>query len=72
MVATKTRGRAKSTAGDLPPHEGVPPELAPQFHSVLETVRQRYLDALPIAAAILTVSDDTFVECANDQFRFLK
>ncbi|HYI64893.1 MAG TPA: bifunctional diguanylate cyclase/phosphodiesterase [Allosphingosinicella sp.] len=71
MQAAKTRGREKSAAGDLPPHEGVPPELAPQFHHVLETVRQRYLDALPIAAAIVTISDDSFVDCANDQFRFL-
>jgi diguanylate cyclase (GGDEF)-like protein len=49
----------------------VPPELAPQFHRVLETVRQRYLDALPIAAAILTIADETFIECANDPFRRL-
>jgi diguanylate cyclase (GGDEF)-like protein len=71
MVAAKTRGRTESAAGALPPHDGVPPELAPQFHNVLETVRQRYLDALPIAAAIVTISEDTFIECANDQFRFL-
>ena len=71
MQAANTRGRAKAAAGDLPPHEGVPPELAPQFHTVLETVRQRYLDALPIAAAIVTIGDDSFVDCANDQFRFL-
>ncbi|HKR25685.1 MAG TPA: bifunctional diguanylate cyclase/phosphodiesterase [Allosphingosinicella sp.] len=49
----------------------MPPELAPHFHAVLETVRQRYLDALPIAAAILTISEDSFIDCANDQFRFL-
>jgi diguanylate cyclase (GGDEF)-like protein len=71
MQAAKTRARTRKAAGDLPPHEGVPPELAPQFHSVLETVRQRYLDALPIAAAIVTVSNDSFIDCANDQFRFL-
>ncbi len=71
MQAAKTRGRSKAAAGDLPPDGGVPPELAPQFHKVLEAVRQRYLDALPIAAAILTLADDTFIECANDQFRFL-
>jgi diguanylate cyclase (GGDEF)-like protein len=71
MQGAKTRGRGKPAAGDLPPHEGVPPELAPQFHAVLESVRQRYLDALPIAAAIVTLSDDSFIDCANDQFRFL-
>jgi diguanylate cyclase (GGDEF)-like protein len=71
MAAAKTRARGKSAAGKLPPHGGVPPELAPQFHNVLESVRQRYLDALPIASAILTVGDDTFIECANDPFRLL-
>jgi diguanylate cyclase (GGDEF)-like protein len=70
MEAAKARGRGKPVAGELP-RGGVPPELAPQFHQVLETVRQRYLDALPIAAAILTLGDDTFIECANDPFRIL-
>jgi len=71
MQAAKTRGARKGSAGDLPPHDGVPPELAPQFHNVLETVRQRYLDALPIAAAIVTTGEDAYIDCANDQFRFL-
>jgi diguanylate cyclase (GGDEF)-like protein len=71
MQATKARGRGKSIAGEVPPQGGVPPELAPQFHRVLETVRQRYVDALPIAAAILTIADDAFIECANDPFRLL-
>ena len=71
MQATKARGSRKKAADASPAHGGVPPELAPQFHDVLETVRQRYLDALPIAAAIVTIADDNFIECANDQFRFL-
>ncbi|HEX8261821.1 MAG TPA: diguanylate cyclase [Allosphingosinicella sp.] len=71
MQAAKARGRAKSAAGRCPPQGGVPPELAPQFQQVLETVRQRYVDALPIAAAILTIADDSFIECANDPFRRL-
>jgi len=71
MQAAKTRKGAKSVGGQRAPHEGVPPELAPHFHAVLETVRQRYLDALPIAAAIVTVGEDAFIDCANDQFRFL-
>jgi diguanylate cyclase (GGDEF)-like protein len=70
MQATTKRERAKSPdAASLP--EGVSPELAGQLQNMLETVRQRYLDALPIAAAILTLSDDPYVECANEQFRFL-
>ena len=71
MQAAKSRGRGKSAAGEPPPKGGVPPELASRFHEVLETVRQRYLDALPIASAILTVGDGTFIECANDPFRRL-
>jgi diguanylate cyclase (GGDEF)-like protein len=71
MQAAKALRRAKSAAGGLPPQGAVPPELAPQFHQVLETVRQRYVDALPIAAAILTVADETTIECANGPFRLL-
>jgi len=71
MQGAKSRRRGKSAAVAPPPKGGVPPELAPQFHRVLETVRQRYLDALPIAAAILTIGDHTFIECANDPFRQL-
>ncbi len=71
MQVARTRKGAKSPADAHPPHDGVPPELAPHFHAVLETVRQRYLDALPIAAAIVTISEDSFIDCANDQFRFL-
>lgn len=70
-MQAKARARGRPAAGKPPPHGGVPPELAPQFHRVLETVRQRYVDALPIAAAILTVADESFIECANDLFRLL-
>src|SRR5436853_5125521 len=71
MQAAKARTRGKPAAAGAPPAGGVPPELAPQFHRVLETVRQRYLDALPIASAILTVAEESFIECANDPFRLL-
>ena len=71
MQAAKSRGRGKSAAGRAPRPGGVPPELAPHFREVLETVRQRYVDALPIAAAVLTLSDETIIECANDLFRQL-
>jgi diguanylate cyclase (GGDEF)-like protein len=70
MQGTKTRARSKKqTAAALA--AGVTPEVAQQLRGLLEAVRQRYLDALPIAAAIVTISDDPFVECANEQFRFL-
>src|SRR5436305_3176934 len=70
MQGTKTRARRKlqSVAALV---EAVPPEVAQQLRAILEAVRQRYLDALPIAAAIVTLSDDPYVECANEQFRFV-
>ena len=50
----------------------LPAEFVPQLTDILESVRQGYLDALPIAAAIITVGEDEpYIECANDQFRFL-
>jgi len=70
MQDAKTRGGGKAGSA-VPMHGAVPAELADQFNSVLETVRQRYLDALPIAAVIITLGDDDYIECANDQFRFL-
>jgi diguanylate cyclase (GGDEF)-like protein len=71
MQGAKTRKRGRAPADGLPADGAVPPAFAPQLQNVLELVRQRYLDALPIAAAIVTVSDDSFIDCANDQFRFL-
>src|SRR5205085_11252 len=68
-MAHRARRRGPHAAGRLP--EGATLEQAIQLRGVLESVRQGYLDALPIAAAILTLSDDPYVECANEQFRFL-
>src|SRR3954462_13534826 len=70
MQGTKTRALKKTpTVAAL--MEGVTPETAQQLRGLLEAVRQRYLDALPIAAAIVPLDDNPFVECANEQFRFL-
>ena len=68
QAAAKRRRRAPfeeaSAAAELPP------ESAAQLRSLLETVRQGYLDALPIAAAIITAGDEpAYIECANDHFR---
>jgi diguanylate cyclase (GGDEF)-like protein len=71
MQAANARSLAKAAAGETPLQDGLPPDLAGPFQALLETVRQRYLDALPIAAAIVTVCEDSFIDCANDQFRFL-
>src|SRR4051812_44156923 len=70
MEAATTRGRRKPAP--LPADAAAAtPEFASQMRELLESVRQRYLDALPIAAAILTLADEPSVECANEQFRFL-
>src|SRR3977135_1205640 len=70
MHGAKTRaGKKSQTVASL--IEGVQPGVAQQLRALLEAVRQRYLDALPIAAAIVTLDDDPHVECANEQFRFL-
>jgi diguanylate cyclase (GGDEF)-like protein len=70
MEAATTRGRRKP-APQPAAADAATPEFASQMRELLESVRQRYLDALPIAAAILTISDEPSVECANEQFRFL-
>src|SRR5262245_22299344 len=70
MQGAKSGVRGK-TGGRSPPGGVLPKGVEPQLQTVLETVRQRYLDALPIAAAIITIADDSYVDCANDQFRLL-
>ena len=48
----------------------VPADLAPQMETLLAGARQTYLDALPIAAAIVTaLPDDPLLEAANELFR---
>ncbi len=43
-----------------------------QVGVVLDHVRQAYLDALPIAAAMITLADEgAYIECANDLFRLV-
>lgn len=45
---------------------------APHIGVILENVRQAYLDALPIAAAMLSIRpNDPAIDCANDLFRFI-
>src|SRR3954468_22391475 len=70
MQGTKTRASKKiQSAAALV--AGVGPEATQQLRTLLEGIRQGYLDALPIAAAIVTLNEDPYVECANEQFRFL-
>ena len=57
MQGTKTRANKKmqSVAALI---AGVSPESTQQLRTLLESIRQGYLDALPIAAAIVTLNDD--------------
>src|SRR5438128_3808797 len=71
MQGARCGVRGKQRERRSPPSGGLPSGVEPQLQHVLEIVRQRYLDALPIAAAIITVADDSFIDCANDQFRLL-
>jgi diguanylate cyclase (GGDEF)-like protein len=72
MPATGTRKRGKASLEEAAREVDVSPEAAHQLVSILESVRQGYLDALPIAAAMVTAGDgETYIECANDLFRFV-
>src|SRR5687768_13505781 len=70
MQAAVTRGRKKSPLGSSSDALGALAEDAPEIHRLLSLVRQGYLDALPIAAAMITIAgDESFIECANEHFR---
>ena len=71
QAASKSR-RGRATQANVAVSARVPPSFVPQLTAMMEAVRQGYLDALPVAAAIITADDDKpFIECANDHFRFL-
>ena len=72
MQAAATRGRGRSPSGTKGPGLVAPIEIVPELDRLLGETRQAYLDALPIAAAILTQGDDeTSIECANEHFRLI-
>ena len=67
MQAAATRGRGRS-----PLHDTAAADVVPEVDRLLGAARQVYLDALPIAAAMVTADpDEPFIECANDHFRFV-
>ena len=69
MQAAATRGRGRSPSGETAKADLSSP-VAPEIERLLSAARQGYLDALPIAAAMLTVGgDETIIECANEHFR---
>ena len=70
MQPAATRRRGRSPSGSATPVAVAPAEIVPELERLLSETRQGYLDALPIAAAIITIGDEeTFVECANEHFR---
>ena len=69
MQAAATRGRRRSPPDDTA--EPAATDIAPEIDRLLGAARQVYLDALPIAAAMITIADEPFVECANEHFRFV-
>jgi diguanylate cyclase (GGDEF)-like protein len=65
---------ARRARGKMPSSETAPAPAAdvaaPEIERLFGAARQGYLDALPIAAAVLTLAaDGTTIECANDHFR---
>ena len=70
MPSTATRGRPRPTIDQAP----APGErgVADELDRLLAATRQGYLDALPIAGAIITeLGEDVIVECANEHFRLV-
>jgi diguanylate cyclase (GGDEF)-like protein len=75
MQAAETRGRGRSPSGGSAAEALAPDAIASEVDRRLAQGRQIYLDALPIAAAIVVVGDgsgdDSLIECANEHFRFV-
>ena len=76
MQAAETRGRGGSPLKGSADEALCPDAIASEVDRRLALARQAYLDALPIAAAIVIVGEDgdddgTEVECANEHFRFI-
>ena len=74
MQAAATRGRGGSPSGNGADKALDPETVASEVDRRLAQARQAYLDALPIAAAIIVVGDgedSTEVDCANEHFRFV-
>jgi hypothetical protein len=70
MPSTATRGRPGPTIEQVPASGGT--EVAVELDRLLTATRQGYLDALPIAGAIITEQgEDIIVECANEHFRLV-
>lgn len=71
MQAAAKNKQLKAVAIDAARQIAAPPDLVSTVTGVIESVRQGYLDALPIAAAIVTLDAEPYIECANDLFRLI-
>ncbi len=72
MQAAATRGRGRSPNSSPADAAAATDGLTAKIEQRLAAARQQYLDALPIAAAIITIDGgDAIIECANEQFRFV-
>ena len=70
MQTAATRGRRKSPPEGTAAEAQLPDAAASEVGRLLGLVRQDYLDALPIAGAIVSVGDDgPLIDCANEHFR---
>lgn len=72
MQAASTRRRKKPPLAAVVPKGASPASRrAPVLEEVIDNVRQDYLDALPIAAAVIAApeSQPAFVDAANAHFR---
>ncbi len=68
-----TRQKRDIAAASTDPVRGDASVHTSALETILESVRQTYLDALPIAAAIITLDEEngSFIESANDHFRLI-
>lgn len=72
MHAAGSRGGTQSPSDGAAPGTGGPGAAASEADRLIASARQDYLDALPIAAAIVAVADEgPQLECANELFRQL-
>ncbi|MDQ4088273.1 MAG: bifunctional diguanylate cyclase/phosphodiesterase [Pseudomonadota bacterium] len=69
MQTATRRGRTGSPSQNTAP-AGAPDAVVPEVDRLLGAARQSYLDALPIAAAVISLDGPSaLIDCANDHFR---
>lgn len=72
MTTAAKRPTRKPVPAGAPDRDAAAVATGAQVGIVLDHVRQAYLDALPIASAMITLADEgAYIECANDLFRMV-